>query len=153
MSELNKVLLTSGLTVVSGTLIYVLGNILVRLFLEPVVELRKVIGETGDALIYFANVYTSPIKEGGQASDKQLECMKTLRQAATRLMGKAYGAPCLWAFAIFSIVPWRAKIREAHSALIGLSNMVGDRDTRAVNQKRQEVERALGLFQEESAKS
>src|SRR2546427_7979563 len=56
MSEL----LTFVLTVMGGVSVLVIGQIIVRFFIEPVHELRKTIGDVGDVLIYYAHLYMRP---------------------------------------------------------------------------------------------
>jgi hypothetical protein len=54
--------MTVALTVLGGLALLVLGQIVIRSFVDPIYEIRKLRGEIADALIYHANVYMSPRK-------------------------------------------------------------------------------------------
>jgi hypothetical protein len=60
MSELDKILLTSGLTIAGGFLVYVFGQIATRFLIDPYHEYRKTVGEIADTLVYYANIYMNP---------------------------------------------------------------------------------------------
>ena len=60
MSELWKIILTSSITIISGILIFVIGDFLKSLFVEPIHILRGLIGEIADSLVYHANIYSNP---------------------------------------------------------------------------------------------
>jgi len=42
-----------------GVAIFVLGQVLLRFFLEPIQEQRRIIGEIASALVYLANIQDS----------------------------------------------------------------------------------------------
>lgn len=48
-------------TVVSGTLVFVVGQIILKFIIEPIHKQKEIIGEIADALIYYANLYTHPV--------------------------------------------------------------------------------------------
>ena len=52
--------MTIALTIISGLALLVLGQIIIRSFIEPVYEVRKMRGEIAEALIFYANLYTNP---------------------------------------------------------------------------------------------
>ena len=60
MSELFKILLTSFLTVFSGTVVFVAGQNVSRFFIEPIHEQRRLIGEIAYVLIFYAPFYAIP---------------------------------------------------------------------------------------------
>ena len=63
MSEFERVLLTSALTIVGGVLILTLGRIMVKFIIEPLHDQAKLIGEITGALVFFANTGGSAIVE------------------------------------------------------------------------------------------
>lgn len=44
MDDLTKILLTSSLTVLGGVLVFVTGQLIVKFLIEPIHELKKIIG-------------------------------------------------------------------------------------------------------------
>lgn len=121
MSELWKIVLTAIFTIVGGTMVYAGGRFLVALFVEPIHRLRSVIGDIADSLIFYAPVYGNPGVVRKEIAD---EAAETLRRQASQLRARAYSIPwySLWAF--MRLVGEKAKIEEASSELIGLSNSV-----------------------------
>ena len=60
MADIQSILLTSTLTVLSGVVLLVLGQGTIRFLLEPIQDLKQSILEAGTDLDSYANVYTSP---------------------------------------------------------------------------------------------
>jgi hypothetical protein len=111
------------ITVLSGTLVYVLGQIILKFFIEPIHELKKTIGVISHSLIERANIIYNP---GLGLNDKEFpaKTSQELRNLASRLRSHLYLIPCYpWAASIFSL-PAPSKIQDASKALIGLSNGV-----------------------------
>ena len=115
-------------TVVTGVTILVLGRLLQTFMLDPLTELRKVIGEIDYNLTYLAHWYANPFThdEAKQLPERTLDAIQkasdTLRQCGSRL-GAASNATLgyqLWEYTI--LVPPRAAVREARGHLILLSN-------------------------------
>jgi hypothetical protein len=50
-------LTTAALTILGGLTLLVLGQIIIRTFIDPAYELRKLRGEIANALIYHASTY------------------------------------------------------------------------------------------------
>jgi hypothetical protein len=108
-------------TVFSGTLVYILGQIFLKLFIEPVHDLKKTIGMISHSLIERANVISNP---GLLPKDVNDETSQELRKLASRLQSHLYLIPCYPAMAWIFRLPLRAGILAASKALIGLSNGV-----------------------------
>ena len=51
MSEMLEAVITAGLTIISGVVVWV--------FIEPVHELFKLRGEVADSLVFYADVYSN----------------------------------------------------------------------------------------------
>ncbi|PXW88927.1 hypothetical protein C8R34_10676 [Nitrosomonas sp. Nm84] len=51
---------TAFLTVLSGVITYVLGQLIVKLLIDPVQEMNKTIGQIAHSLIEYANVIANP---------------------------------------------------------------------------------------------
>jgi len=92
-SELFKIVITSSLTVFGGIFVFVSGQLLSRFFIDPIHEQDKLLGETANLLILYANIWYS--KENPPAIEdpfwKQIEnASQDLRQKASQLRGATY---------------------------------------------------------------
>jgi hypothetical protein len=125
MTELQKVLLTSGLTVFAGVVIFVIGQIFVKLALEPIQELRKLIGAIAHSLAFFANQIYLP-------GPKRDEAMETYRQQACRIREalEMIPSPFYKLARCFQILPPKTDVAKASAHLIGLSNFNNQKDNR-----------------------
>ncbi len=52
--------LTASITILGGFIVFVLGQIVVKFFIEPIHEQSKTIGEIAYSLIFYANLYSNP---------------------------------------------------------------------------------------------
>jgi hypothetical protein len=91
MSEELKIALTALATTLGGTVVFVIGQIIQRLFIEPIQEQRKLIGEIIHALTFHANltdyhvhfrdtlkIYDEAIKKTDEDKEKRVEMIKEL---------------------------------------------------------------------------
>jgi hypothetical protein len=130
-------------TVLSGTLVYVLGQIILKFFIEPVQELKKTIGVISHSLIERANVIYNP-----GLGLKETETSKELRNLASRLQSHLYLIPRYSATAQIFGLPLPAKILAASKALIGLANGVDMPDPNGFNaQSLKTVCNSLGIYE------
>ncbi len=119
MSDLEKMLTTSGLTICGGVLVLVIGQIVMKLFLEPLFAVRSLIGEINDNLVFYAHVYANP---GEDSTELRQEAKNVLRQKASLLRARAHSLPLYGLFAFLRLVPVQKDISRASGELIGLSN-------------------------------
>lgn len=150
------VVLTIFGTVLSGTFVFVIGQFLLMFILQPAQELRGLIGEVGNALAYYANVYADP--RGLKRADVE-QASTDLRRLATRLRVAPSAILGYWLARLVCRVPKRANVLEASRGLVGLSNWVflppQRRDewspdeirehVRAVRERRETIHGLLGL--------
>jgi hypothetical protein len=123
MSELMKIVLTSALTVFGGIVVFVIGQVATKFFVEPIHEQSKAISEIIDSMIFFANLYSNPDSRNPPSTAKERdEASKTLRRHASQLSSKTNSIVWyrLWEF--LRVVPKRSGVTEACKGLIGLSN-------------------------------
>ena len=113
--------LTVSLTVISGVITYVLGQIALKLFIEPVQELKKTIGAISHSFIERANVIYNP---GVLTKEVMDETSKELRKLASQLRSHLYLIPAYPRTARIFWLPALADIHNASKALIGLANGV-----------------------------
>ena len=142
ISNLTKIILTSGLTIIGGITIYVAGQLIARFFIDPYHEYQKSVGEIADALVYYADVYSNPGSGDRQRMD---EAAKILREKGSLLKVCAYAIPKYVWFVKRGWLPQWEIIMKASAALIGLSNNVHQGDAAANDGRRQEIIEALGL--------
>lgn len=137
---------TVFLTVLTGVLTYVLGQLGLKLVIEPVQDLRKTIGFISHALIERANVIHNP---GVAAQEVMDEASNHLRSLSSQLQSHLYLVPKYALTARLFRLPSLAEIREASSALIGLSNGLYRQspDIYKINAKRVEaICDSLGIY-------
>jgi len=108
-------------TVISGVVVYVVGQVALKLLIEPVQELKKTIGAISHALIERANVIYNP---GAFNKEIANETSRELRKLAARLKSHLRLIPVYRRTAQLFWLPALADIQKAHKALIGLSNGV-----------------------------
>ncbi len=115
MSEALKI----ALAALAGISVFVLGQIAVTLWLEPISQQRRLIGEIAVALTVYGNTFGGSSGVGKERVEKASDAF---RELAGRLRGSSRA---LWAYPVWERVGWarsRGDIREASRSLIGLSN-------------------------------
>jgi hypothetical protein len=141
MSGLVISFLSAGITLIVGSLSFVLSQIVTRFVFEPAGDLRKLIVEIDTKLTYHRAVLGSPPDIGDdrfrEAKDEMRRLASALRSADRMIMCHEWVAALGW-------VPHKAEIREASSNLIGLSNT--EKDQFDVTRMRlQKIAGALGF--------
>lgn len=109
------------LVILSGTGVFILGQIVLKFVLDPVQEQKKLIAEVADALVFYANLYSNP---GDNLKKEREEAQQKIRQLGTLLLAKTYLIPAYDWFACLGLVPSFSEITNAHHSLIGISNGV-----------------------------
>jgi hypothetical protein len=107
---------------VSAVVIFLVGQFVLKLMLEPGVAARRTIADARTTFDYYANVWANPPQPRQPASDEQLEASSALRRAAGQL--RAAPASVLGYRVVRRLLklPSESEMREAASNLIGLSN-------------------------------
>jgi hypothetical protein len=121
MSEIFRIFLTAGLTVLGGTFVFIAGQIAVKFFIEPIHEQRRLVGEISHSLIYYANV---DMTETEVLTPEMQEASNTYRRQAGELMARTHGIPAYGFLRKCGIVPRLEDVIEAHEGLLGVSNSV-----------------------------
>ncbi len=143
MTELERVVLTSAITVAGGVIVLVIGQLTLRFFIEPIHDQAKAIGEIVYVLMFYADLYANP--GAVTAPESQRVAADALRKTASQLMAashriRAYG---LWAWLRFA-PPFRG-VLEATRDLIFLSNSVFHGDPAENQAARMNIARSLRL--------
>ncbi|MGI8423405.1 MAG: hypothetical protein ACR2NO_04750 [Chloroflexota bacterium] len=150
MSDLEKILLNSAITIAGAVLVYVIGQMLSKLFIEPAHELRKVIGEVRFNLAFHAPTIHTPIGRSEVGSE---EARKALMKSSCDLLAKVHAIPCYDALSRLSsgFLPPRGAIEDAAVRLRGLSTYMhetGDKAQESIEALRKivaSIEAKLGL--------
>jgi len=143
---------TVFLTVLTGVVTFVIGQLVVKLLIEPVQEMRRTIAQISHTMIERANVYQNP---GIPTQEIMIETSQQTRKLSSQLHAHLYLVPAYSVTARIFFLPPREKVLAASSALIGLSNSVFKAvgDTYRANAKKVEVVcDSLGIYLEDSAR-
>jgi hypothetical protein len=116
-TELNTVILT----VFSGVVTYIVGQLVLKLLIEPVQDLKKTISMVSYTLIERGNVIFNP---GVSSTDAMDDTARELRKLASHLRAQLGLIPYYDISARIFSLPCRTNINIAMRNLIGLSNGV-----------------------------
>ena len=148
MSGLIKIVLTSAFTVLGGVVVFVLGQVATKFFLEPIHEQSRAISEIIDSLIFYANLYANPDKRIPASAPIEIERHKasnTLRRHASQLSSKTNMIPWYGLWEFIKIVPKRSCVTEACKGLVGLSNNLFSGTPEDAREYRTQITKALNL--------
>ena len=108
-------------TVLSGVITFVLGQVVVKLVLDPVQEMKRTIAQISHALIERANVIANP---GVPAKEIMDDASQLLRKLSSQLHAQLYLVPRYTVTSRIFYLPSKERVLIASGALIGLSNSV-----------------------------
>ena len=131
--------LTASITVLTGVIIYILGQYFLKLILEPIFELRKAIARINYLIVYYANRMYTPSKESEYVRDE-------LRASASHLLELMH-LPVLYGLSrrLFDM-PDAGSLLASIPQMIGLSNTVGEQTPYDPKDERiKEIRRLLQL--------
>ena len=121
MTELEKIFLTSGLTIVGGSMVFVIQ----RFILEPLNEQNRVLGRITYALYYYGREYGTPPRRDTPDADivtRQREAANKIRDLAAMLAEASQSVRLYWICVLLGGTPRRKSINDAIGLLTGLSN-------------------------------
>ena len=133
-----------ALTALSAVAIFVIGQIIVKFFIEPIHEQAKLIGEIAFSLVFYANV----LDGGGLVKNEYLdEASRVLRQHASQLRARTNAIPWYPIWQFLRLVPDRANAVRASTHLIGLSNALyaSDSDPLVTIKRKNEIVDSLNI--------
>jgi len=136
--------LTAAITIFGGFVVFVLGQIVIKFFIEPIHKQSETIGDIAHYLIFYANQYSNP--GTGKHEDIE-ETSRVLRKQAGELIARTHVIKIYTLFEFCKLVPKRSAIWKAHSNLIGLSNIVGSPGMSGIeaDKMRNEIEILLNI--------
>jgi hypothetical protein len=133
-------------TVLSGVITFVIGQLIVKLLLDPIQDMRKTIGLVSHTLVERANVISNPGNPAKQVID---DTSDELRRLSSQLHAHLYLVPCYYTTSRIFRLPTKEKLLTASVALIGLSNSVHKADDRVYESNAKRVEKvsdSLGIY-------
>ena len=107
------------LTILAGVGTFVLGQIVMKLFIDPVQSFKSTIAEISNALILYANVYANPRPASDESQSKMSQEMRML---SSKLQANMYLIPSYKYTSILFRLPSIDKVVSASGNLIFLHN-------------------------------
>lgn len=136
-------------TVVTGVITFVIGQLIVKLVIDPVQDLKRTIGQISHALIEHANVYQNP---GLPPVELQQGTSTHLRKLSSQLQAHLFLVPAYSFTARLFCLPSQSALLEASKSLIGLSNSVFRNADHVMEQNFRRAEKiadSLGIYMAE----
>lgn len=113
-------------TVVSGTLVLVLGQILQRFVLEPIQSYKKTIGKIDNKLKFYSNILTN----NGFKQDFLVEVTDTIRNLSCEIESDYKQIPFIRLLSKLKVVEKKEDVAKVAQGLIFLSNAGGRNNSR-----------------------
>lgn len=150
MTELEKIFVTSAVTIGGGVFLYVIGQLISKFLIEPTHELKKAIGEVRFNLAFHAPVIHTPISRNPERSQKAYEA---LMKSSCDLLARVNAIPFYSRLSSLSrgFLPAKQAIVDSAVQLRGLSTYVHETDAKANNsldtiaKRVARIEKNLGL--------
>lgn len=124
-------------TVLAGVLVFVVGQIVVRFFLDPISKFKGTIGKIDNRLKFYGNAYglrppenQSPNSEAWKEwRATALPIIDAIRDLSCELESEYKQVPLRWLFIhVFRIIPNAEKVGKTGGILTRLSNSVISKD-------------------------
>ena len=123
MIEITKIVLTAALTLLGGVFLYCLTTILTKLLFDPVMALRKTLGDISFCVQYHGWVL---VGSGGPIDKERFDkVFEELRTLTARMRAEANGIFCYHVFARLKVLPPYQDLIDAAGYLIKVSNCLG----------------------------
>jgi hypothetical protein len=133
------------LTVLTGVITFILGQAVLKFVLEPILDHKRAIGEAGEKMIQYANVYSNSAgirrrfaidlksadtperraevnKLSERWEERERNTEQALRLAAAHIVSTAYAIPFKKFFVFWNVIEPYDLVRAATREMIGLSN-------------------------------
>ena len=133
-------------TILAGAGTFVLGQIILKLLIDPVQSFKKTVAEIAIKLILYANIYANPKPLGDERQGAMSQDMRIL---SSKLISKMYLIPAYNISKYIFGLPSKNQVETASRKLIFIHN---GHDSALVNQgilnsyAAQEVRNSLGIY-------
>jgi hypothetical protein len=118
--------MTVLLTIFTGFTVFVLGQVFIRLFIEPVQELKKTIASVQFTLSKLAYIIHNP---DSFTKDELKDVFKELRELSARLTTDLSLVPCYEQTGKLFFLPKINNVRQAGTNIIAVSNWLASNNT------------------------
>ena len=141
MSDILGVLLT----VVSGVLVYIFGQLFDEYYLKPIREYKKLKGKVAYVLTYYDQYYSNPFRLAADNADRWEKASEELRKTASDVIAFAQTKPTINFF-----IPNKKILTKVEQHLIDMSNSCFERDNAQHNalsniDHRQEINKLMNI--------
>ena len=123
-------------------MVFVLGQIIIRVVLEPWQDYRECVGNIAHKLLFYANVYGTP---GFDSDEKSHEAKNDLRNLSAEYTSTCMRIPFYRLLSLLKLYPKQSEQLEVQKCLIGLSNSTFKGDGSKASDKADKVRRILGI--------
>ena len=106
-------------TIMSGVFVFVLGQTILKLFVEPWQKQRECIANISNNFLFYANVYANPSVDN---NDKVTLVSTETRKLSAELISRCNRIPFYVKLSKTKLFPSVSIINRVHKNLIGLSN-------------------------------
>jgi len=146
MSDIQKIILGAF----GAVTVYVIGQILLKFFVEPVHDLRKEVGKVRFNLSFYATTIHNPI---GRTVERSNDAEEALMKSSSKLISQIHAVPlfAVTRFLAFGVIPNKKSIEDAAVQLRGLTTYLHQTDERAtdyldvIGKRVEKIEKLLNL--------
>ncbi|WP_141500937.1 hypothetical protein [Paenibacillus luteus] len=115
-------------TIFGGLILFIISQLSLKVIIEPIVELKKIIGKVARTLLLYSNQYHNPVElteenlNNDRLTSERQRTSLEIRTMAGELLGAVQVIPAYQIFSFLGLVPSLKRIKEARASLVGLSN-------------------------------
>lgn len=115
-------------TVLSGVIIFIVSQFVLKLIIEPIVEYKRTIGRIDNKLKFYTNIITTSIFNGQNLPKNYLDVRELFRDLSCELETNYKVIPMKWLFIKLGFILQRGPITRACNGLIWIANSIGNKD-------------------------
>lgn len=120
--------MTVFFTILAGVSVFVIGQIIMRFAIDPVIKFKETVGEINHCIIYYSNRYgTCPHIPTQQDDIVITEAKNETRLLASRLTATYTAIPFKEFWIRCNVIPSNKDMLAARTSLVALSNSVWQR--------------------------
>jgi hypothetical protein len=144
--------------IISGVVVFILGQYIDKIFISPIQDYKKVLGEVAFALDFYANrlilseeklISELPeiVEKFNKRKAEDAEARETFRRLACQVRQSIYVLPWMPFLAFIRVAPSKENAKNASIELMGLSNEKKEQsDLRTyVQERRDKIKKLLNI--------
>jgi len=113
-------------TVLSGTLVFIIGQTVQKFILEPIQQYKKIVGEIDNKLKFYANILTNK----GFSQKMLVKVTNTIRDLSCNFESSYKQIPLTGFFSLLRIIESKKDVAKVAQGLIFLANEGGRDDSK-----------------------